>query len=808
MLSVTVRESVEQMAKSPRRAFQALNAAYQRRFIQAIWLICIILIAIVTSGTSYTIWSERKATIEQREREMTNLAVALAEHTSRYIAVMDLVLQAIQTNLKATSVDTTAAFRSRLSGSDVNDDLAKRLETLPGRNALLLFDRDGIQINSSRPGPLSTISALDRDYFAHFASHNDPGMYISAPAESRAIGTWTIFLARRVQGRDGQFLGIVVVAVDIGYLEEFYHTIFTNTGQAVTLLRSDGVVLVRNRGVETGVGAMMPVRSPWYGVVAANGGTYRSPGFFGAPPSIVAVRTLHDYPLVVDVVLSEKQGLAIWRSGAIWSALGTLLAVLTFVGLFLVISRQFRWQRRQSDQLRQMARSDGLTGLANRVVCVEAVERLIARARRNGKRFALLYLDLDHFKDVNDTLGHPVGDELLKLVAGRIKANVRETDTVALLVTSVRDLDTVARFGGDEFAVVAESVGEPDDAAVLAKRLLNVLAAPFMIQGYEVRVGASVGIELCGGDIELAETLFTHADIALYKAKEEGRRTFRFFTAEMDLEVRTRVALEGELRQAITENQLFLVYQPQIDMRSGFIIGLEALVRWRHPERGILAPDTFIPVAERSGLIVPLGHWVLREACLQAKAWLDAGLTPAMIGVNVSALQFNASAEVEAVITTVLSATGLPARLLELELTESVLMEASSHHSDILQRLRQMGIKIAIDDFGTGYSSLDYLRRFPVDRIKIAQIFVGGLATMPGNATIVKAAIGLARELDITVIAEGIETMEQFQLLKAWGCTQGQGFYIAKPASAAELSNLLHDGYIPSTQSTLVGLVD
>jgi predicted signal transduction protein with EAL and GGDEF domain len=760
------------------------------------------LISIVTSAAGYTIWSDRQATIEQHKREMTNLAVALAEHTSRYVAVMDLVLRAVQTNLKAIEADTSAMFRSRLSGPRIHDDLAKRVETLPGGNALLLFDADGILINSSRPGPLPTINAADRDYFAHFREHNDHGLYISAPTESRAVGTWTIFLAHRVLSPDGQFLGLVVAAIDTSYLENFYHVILTNTGQAVTLLRSDGLVLVRDRGVESGVGAMMPARSPWYGVVAMNGGTYRSPGFFGAPPSIVAVRTLHDYPLVVDVVLSEEAALAIWRAGAIWNVLGTLFAVIIFLGLFVVITRQFRRQQQQNDQLRHMARTDGLTGLANRVVCVEAVERLIVRARREGKRFALLYLDLDHFKDVNDTLGHPVGDDLLKLVADRIRLNVRAVDTVARFQPSVRDIDTIARFGGDEFAVVAESVGDAAGATILAKRLLDFLAAPFMIQGYEIRIGVSIGIELCGADIVLAETLFSHADIALYQAKEVGRGTFRFFTAEMDTDVRTRVALEAELRSAIDEDQLFLLYQPQVDMRSGHVIGLEALVRWHHPVHGILDPGTFIPVAERSGLIVALGRWVLFEACRQTRAWLDAGLSPVMIGVNVSVMQFKASAEVETVIATVLAATGLPAQLLELELTESVLMEASSHHNDVLQRLRRTGIKIAIDDFGTGYSSLDYLRRFPVDRIKIAQNFVGGFSTMPGNATIVKATIGLARELGITVIAEGIETAEQFELLKEWGCAQGQGFYIAKPGSPAELSLLLRDGCTLPVHST------
>jgi len=357
-------------------------------------------------------------------------------------------------------------------------------------------------------------------------------------------------------------------------------------------------------------------------------------------------------------------------------------------------------------------------------------------------------------------------------------------------------VNTIARFGGDEFAVVAEDIGEAGDAAMLAKRLVDVLAKPFEIQGSEICIGASIGVDLYTPDIADAETLLAHADVALYRAKNEGRGTFRFFTAEMDLEVRTRVALEGELRQAIDGGEFFLVYQPQIDMRSASIIGLEALVRWHHPVHGVLGPGTFIPVAERSGLIIPLGNWVLTEACCQMRLWLDAGVAPATIGVNVSAVQFKVSADLEAAIAAALTETGLPAQSLELELTESVVMATSIRHNDVLQRLRDSGIKIAIDDFGTGYSSLDYLRRFPVDRIKIAQNFVDNLMAMPGNAAIVKATIGLARELGITVIAEGIETEEQFDLLNAWGCTQAQGFYIAKPGSPIDISVLLHNGRI------------
>jgi diguanylate cyclase (GGDEF)-like protein/PAS domain S-box-containing protein len=432
-------------------------------------------------------------------------------------------------------------------------------------------------------------------------------------------------------------------------------------------------------------------------------------------------------------------------------------------------------------QALRTARYDGLTGLANRSVYVEALRQAISLAKRTGRSFAVIYLDLDHFKDVNDTLGHPVGDELLKAVAGRLRSNTREADIVA-------------RFGGDEFAVVAPDITEPADVAILADKLLKALAEPFALLGNDIHTGASIGIDLYGPEASDAETLLSHADVALYRAKAEGRGSYRFFTDSMDAEVRTRVTLGTELREAIDSDQLVLLYQPQVSTENGRINGLEALVRWHHPRRGVLGPDVFIPVAETIGVVAKLGHWVLWTACRQGKAWLDGGIDPVRIAVNLSALQFKTPRALEKDIVAALTETGLPPGLLELEITETVLMEASREHSGILARLRQLGVTIAIDDFGTGYSSLDYLSRFPVDRIKIAQNFVRNLETTPRNAAIVKATIGLARELSITVIAEGVETPKQVELLKGWGCSEAQGFYFAKPLSEPDVTAMLRTG--------------
>jgi predicted signal transduction protein with EAL and GGDEF domain len=366
-------------------------------------------------------------------------------------------------------------------------------------------------------------------------------------------------------------------------------------------------------------------------------------------------------------------------------------------------------------------------------------------------------------------------------VAQRLESNTAKTDTVA-------------RFGGDEFAVVVANLHEPADAALLADRLVDVLGEPFMIEGNAFHVSASIGIESYGSHAPDAETLLAHADMALYRAKADGRGKYRFFTGAMDDEVRTRVTLGAELRSAIDEEQFFLRYQPQVDIDTGQIVGVEALVRWNHPTRGVLSPALFIPLAERLGIIRKLSHWVLWAACRQAREWMDAGLPEVRMAVNLSVLEFKTPIALENDIFAALAETRLPPSQLELELTETVLMDASSEHNDVLQRLRRRGMTIAIDDFGTGYSSLGYLRQFPCDRIKIAQEFVSGLTSTSESAAIVKATIGLGQALGMVVIAEGVESREQLDLLRAWGCDEVQGYYFSRPIAPEEVVALVANG--------------
>jgi PAS domain S-box-containing protein len=466
-------------------------------------------------------------------------------------------------------------------------------------------------------------------------------------------------------------------------------------------------------------------------------------------------------------------------------------------------------ERKLADhQIARMAHYDGLTGLANRRVFVETLERRIARALRDGSGFAVLYLDLDHFKDVNDTLGHPAGDILLRAVAERLRSSVRETDTVA-------------RFGGDEFAIILDDIAEPANMAAISERLIGAIggcvpgqtrvataaagvaetimravAMPITIETNRVHSGATVGIAIFGPESPDAEAMLAHADVALYRAKAERRGSYRFFTDGMDAEVRSRVAMGNELREAINSDEFFLLYQPQVDISSGRIVGLEALVRWRHPRSGVLGPGKFIPLAERNGLIVPLGRWILAETCRQARLWLDAGIAPPLVAINISGIQFKTPPGLERDLEAAVVGAGLPPGLIELELTESVLMEASRDHNELLRRLRRNGYRLAIDDFGTGYSSLDYLRRYPVDRIKIAQAFISDIGIQPGNDAIVRAALGLARELHIEVVVEGVETIAQLELLSSWGGRIVQGYYFSKPLPASEATAMLRLGKV------------
>lgn len=432
------------------------------------------------------------------------------------------------------------------------------------------------------------------------------------------------------------------------------------------------------------------------------------------------------------------------------------------------------------DLIDHMAHHDFLTGLPNRLSLKGRMTLAIAMAKRHHLKMAVLFIDLDRFKTINDSLGHAVGDSLLRLVAERLTKITRSTDVVS-------------RQGGDEFVVLLSEVADEHAITSMADKLCEAIGAPYALAGQALRIGATIGISVYPDDSSDADTLIQHADVAMYDAKNNGRNRYQFFRKRMNARAVERQRVESELHQALDRDEFRLYYQPQIELRTGAIVGVEALIRWRHPTRGLLLPGEFMPIAETSGVIVPIGRWVVREACRQANAWHEAGLALPVMAVNICATEFRGRDFVDNVCAA-LQENALPPDRLELELTETALMDNAEVTMCMLETLKSMGVRIAIDDFGTGYSSLSYLKQFPVDTLKIDQSFVAGIMGHRDDDILVEAIIGLGQNLRYRVIAEGVETMEQLAFLEAHQCVEGQGFFLSPPVDAAHFAHILCDG--------------
>lgn len=432
-----------------------------------------------------------------------------------------------------------------------------------------------------------------------------------------------------------------------------------------------------------------------------------------------------------------------------------------------------------NEQMSYMAGHDYLTGLPNRLLLSDRMAQSIAFAQRHSKKIALLYMDLDHFKHINDSLGHAVGDELLKLIAKRLE-------------TCVRDSDTVCRQGGDEFVILLNEVEQRHDAVFLAEKIIEAMALPFLVGGSQLTVTFSIGISIYPDDGKDLETVARKADVAMYQAKGKGRNAYEIFIEDMDIRALARRSVEQQLRHALEQNKFVLHYQPKVDLETGSITGVEALLRFRESDNQLVYPEHFISIAEDCGLILPIGRWVLHEACRQTQAWLQAGFNIGHIAVNVSSSEFHSPDFLSGVIS-VLNETGLDPRHLELEMTESGLMEDTEQMLDILYALKKLGVRIAIDDFGTGYSSLSYLTRFPLDTLKIDQSFVQNLndASHDTENAVISAVIAMGESLKHRVVAEGIETKHQLAFLQSKNCTEGQGYYFSHPVAAEDFTALM-----------------
>ncbi|MEO5862803.1 MAG: EAL domain-containing protein [Burkholderiales bacterium] len=459
---------------------------------------------------------------------------------------------------------------------------------------------------------------------------------------------------------------------------------------------------------------------------------------------------------------------------------GALLSLLLLGFLYTLATQHANVKERASqltqdlqqseERFRHLAHHDPLTGLPNRVLLQDQGARALARARRNKNYVGILFIDLDRFKTINDSLGHSAGDALLREVADRIRR-------------TVRNFDTVARMGGDEFVVLLSDLVNPAAAGSVAQHLLESLAKVTIIDGHHLHVTPSIGVSVFPSDATDFDELLKHADAAMYLAKDNGRNGYRFFTSEINTLAHGRLAVETGLRHALQNGELELHYQPQIAISSGAIVGAEVLLRWRHPQRGLVAPDDFIPIAEDTGLIVPIGEWVLRTACAQYAKWRQRGLAPFRLAINLSARQLRQK-DLADVTRELLVANSINGEVLDLEITETGLMQNTDEAAIALRGLKALGIRLSLDDFGTGYSSLSNLRRFPIDCLKIDRSFIRDISTDPGDAVLVRAIIDLAHSLGMTIVAEGVETLDQLRFLHLHNCDDAQGFFISKPLPA------------------------
>ncbi len=578
-----------------------------------------IMVLVIWAASAISIYYSRAAALAEMKSNATNLAFAFDEEVTHTLNGSVRIMDAVAARMRAQSSDMDIYAWSR------------ELPIITGPIIVAgIIAPNGMLIAGTRAPDFKPVDMSDREHFRVHLDGKYKGVFIGKPVTSRTDNRILIPITERVETKDGRFVGVMIFELSPALLTSLSKSLDLGESGTISLIGDDNVIRARftkqrPEGLD-GIGQYVAHNfGPGVGPESSQG-SYILKANVDHVTRLYSYRRIAGYPLVVSVGLGYDEGLASW-----WTITMTILAVaagatLFLGGLGLYLAREIGVRRMAERKVERLARTDPLTGLPNRRAFVEALQQAIGRTGRGGKGFAVLYLDLDHFKDVNDTLGHRVGDELLEAAGERLRSSIRVTDAVA-------------RFGGDEFAILQTDVGDPADAAALAGKLIEVIAQTFSIEGNRIQSGTSIGIAVGEPGTNDGETLLSHADLALYRAKSEGRGSYRFFTESMDTEVHARVRLADELREAIAHGQMILHYQPQVDVRDGRIKGLEALVRWNHPARGLLLPGNFIHIAEQTGLIAPLGRWVMNEACRQMKEWLDAGIAPPVLAVNISATE-------------------------------------------------------------------------------------------------------------------------------------------------------------------------
>jgi diguanylate cyclase (GGDEF)-like protein len=862
-----------------------------------LWWAAILLLGISAGAVGWTIWQLRNDAIRSAISESGNIAAVLAGQLSRSLQSIDTVLQDLKDPTKALEPGRSLDIRTAVDRAALYKSLIAYRNRLPQVFNIAMADEHGQVLVSTAAWPTPNVNVSDRDYFTDARSRTDGGLSTSVPIDNRIDGTRTIVFARRLEGANGDFLGIVYASVNSKYLEDIYGSIQSVHSLLFTLVRRDGTILFRHPDAGEFAGRKLSAEPAWLDSISRGVDGFRVLGRSDGEVRFVSVRPVPGFPLFVNISVTESLALAGWLQRSAMIGLGSAALLLCSLYLLVAITRQVRclsdsevsltqksqqldaalnnmpqglamfdgqqrlvvcnrhysqmfglapeqtrpgtplrvilearvaigngadgqsfvadclerialhesycideardgrifsvshqlmsnggWvgihqditsQKRVEAELAHMARHDPLTGLANRAVFLANTNEALARARQQGEHFSILMLDLDQFKEVNDSLGHATGDSLLQAVAERLRA-------------VMRDAGHAARLGGDEFALL-QTVGRDEkdhraSAIALADRILQTVTEPYDLDGRKVVIGVSIGIALAPDDGDDADTLIRNADLALYRAKSEGRNRYRLFEASMEAHARERRELEADMRKAMARDEFELHYQTIFDVESGACCGAEALVRWRHPERGLIFPDQFIGLAEESGFIVPLGAWILRKACADAATWAPH----LKLAVNLSPMQFR-QCDLSDILNSALRESGLAPGRLELEITETVLTEKNEENLAVLHRLKHLGASIVLDDFGIGYSSMRYLQVFPIDKIKIDKSFIQSMPNHSDSLAIVCAIAGLARNLDIETTAEGVETAEQFALLRGAGCQSAQGYLFSRPVPAAAL---------------------
>lgn len=742
------RYSMSYLASSVRASRHALSTRSYPTVALAIGLVTVVWIAV---------WQELQNLthnlIRDSQIETSNLATVFEQNVTRTVGEIDRIMIHIRNErLRDASTDWSQLIRDRQTAA------SKETLQIAVTNAL------GVLIASSISGSsIAPVDLSDREHIRVHMSRTEDRLFVSKPVLGRVSGKWSIQLTRAYHRADGQFGGVIVVSLDPFLLSRAYEDIDLGAGGGLALIGMDDVLragMGRYRGM---LGRSMTEKEFSYGPGMRHGDTTlqidETPHAF----RIVATRPVLGAPLIVRVAGRDIFGEAFVRKRNTYLIGGLILTLV--IALITIVA--VRWRGRHESEIWRMAHHDPLTGLPNRA---RLSTTLISayRERKNGKGFNLLLLDLDRFKLVNDTYGHPVGDKLLQAVAERLRKNLRKDDFVA-------------RLGGDEFAIFQRDRGS-DAASALAGRLVPIISEIYEIEGLRIDIGVSIGVAVGEEDANNAEDLVRAADLALYSAKSNGRNSYRRYQSGMSEAATARQQIENGLKAALEQDQFELHYQPIIDMSTRHIIGFEALIRWHHPERGLVSPGVFIPIAEETGQINQIGKWALRRACF------DMAQRPAhlRVAVNLSPIQFKDPSLVDT-IRTALSEAGLAPERLEVEITESVLMRSDTLTISHLRSLRELGVRISMDDFGTGYSSLSYLQNYPISCIKIDRSFVMTLGENRSAAAIIRAITTLAASLGMSTVAEGVETFEQCAELRALGCEHAQGYYFSPPRPGSEI---------------------